>query len=83
MIGDYQYARTYGESIWNPPENAKYADIFFSTPAGHRCIAFLKQGSWYVLDPYYGNEELVPSYFPFPLDTYCALLYSLKEAFLE
>lgn len=83
MIGAYQYARTYGESFWNPPEDAECADLFFSTPSGHRCVAFKKDKSWFILDPYYDNEDLLPSYFPFPFEIYGALLYSLKEAFLE
>ncbi len=83
MVGEYQYTSGYKPISWNPPEDAQYADLFFSTPAGHRCVAFKKEGIWYVLDPYYDNEDLVPSYFPFPLDVYQSLLYSLKEAFLE
>lgn len=57
--------------------------MYFSTPAGHRCVAFRRDKEWYILDPYYDNEDIVPSYFPFPFVTYCALLYSLKGALLE
>lgn len=83
MIGEYQCAGNCKPINWDPPNDAQYADLFFSTPAGHRCVAFKEEGAWYVLDPYYDNQEFIPRYLPFPLEVYQSLLYSLKEAFLE
>jgi hypothetical protein len=84
MVWPYLSMENYWDTVWNPPKWATIADIFFSTPAGHRCVAFLWwDQKWYILDPYYHNSDIAPRNFPFPLDTYCAMLYFRKWALIE
>ncbi len=51
MVAPYQR----GRPEFNPPENANVADIFIDSGStyGHRVAAYVNNGKWFVLDPYY------------------------------
>jgi len=83
MVWEYCHMREYGEDIWQPTQDAVYADLFFWTTAGHRCIAFRKQNEWYVLDPYFHSKDVTPLNMPVPLKTYCSFVYYIRWAVLE
>lgn len=49
---------------FHPPENANVADVFIDAGGayGHRAVAYVNNGKWYVLDPYFynKNEKVIP-----------------------